>query len=138
MPATEVIYCIIAPDGGPVSVTLSANNMLAVGSEFAVWAADGTTRLEAWKLSPGAQGVETHRIGTAAAALRDHYLTWQLAVCSVQPAIDTGAVEVVLSQDGVSCPVTKDLRWTLEEIPQCDASGSNVIKFQRSLTFKSA
>jgi hypothetical protein len=136
MPTTEKIFCIIDPGGGPVSVVLQANNLLAVGSEFAVWAADGTTRRESWKLTAGAAGSGTHAIGLAPQALGDFYLSWELAVCSLHAAVDAGAVEIVLMQNGVSCPVTKDLHWTLEEVPQCDAAGDNVIKIQRSLRFK--
>lgn len=138
MPPNEVIYCMIHQDRGPVSVTLRANNALATGSTFALWESDGTTQRETWKLSAGATGQGTHPIGASVDTLVDNYLSWSITVCAVHPAVDTGIVEIDVSQDGVSCPLTKDLQWSLKDVPQCDATGDNVIRIQRSLTFRNA
>lgn len=138
MPANEVIYCMINEKGGRVSVKLRANNALATGSEFALWASDAATERERWKLSAGTTGEGMHPITVSPKTIPGNYLSWAITVCSVLSAGDTGTVEIEISQDGVSCPLTKDLRWSLENVPQCDAAGDNVIKIRRKLTFRTA
>lgn len=138
MPANEVIYCMVNEKGGPVNVTLRANDALAAGSDFVLWASDGTTRREGWKMSAGAVGQAIHQISAPSATIHNNYLSWAISVCSVHPGIEKGSVEIGISQDGVTCPLTKDLHWILEDVPQCDAPGDNVIIIRRKLTFKSA
>lgn len=124
---------MIGPVTEPVIVTLRATGVLRAGSAFWVLDEGGTSILETWRVSAGDTGSADHRIVRDPASLNHCWLTWDIEVCSVLAGQDSGAVEVVISQHGVSCPITKPQRWDLNELPQCSAGST--IPIRRGVQF---
>lgn len=135
MVSNEVIYCMIRQGHGPVSVTLRADNALATGIRFALLECDRKTQRETWDLTAGASGQETHPIRASIDTLGGNCLSWSMVVCAVHAAAHTGTVEIELAQDGVACPLTTNLEWSLKDVPPCAFAGDSVVRIQHSLTF---
>jgi len=133
MPDKEIVFCMIAPSAEPVVVTLRASGVLRVGSRFWVLDEDGTTIVETWSLAAGDTGSADHRVARAPTLLNHCWLTWDIEVCSMLAGQDGGSVEVIISQHGVSCPITKPQRWDLSQLPQC--SSGSTIPIRRGVQF---
>jgi hypothetical protein len=116
---------MIAPSNELVVVTLRATGLIRAAGTFWVLDDDGKTVVETWPLAAGDAGNADHNIARVPKLLNHGWLTWDIEVCSVHGGQENGAVEVVLSQHGVSCPITKPQRWDLAGLPQC-ASGSTI------------
>ena len=129
---------MVHKDGGPVSITLRANSAIAAGRKFSLWNCDGTPHGETWALLAGHVDRTTHPIDLPAETLLGKYVSWSMSVCALRSGVDSGIVELEVSQDGVSCAVTKPLQWSLEDLPLCAATGDNRITIQRNLAFRSA
>ena len=125
VPDNEIVFCMIAPSDEPVVITLRATGLIRAAGTFWVLDKDGKSVVETWPLAAGDSGSADHVIGRAPKLLNHGWITWDIEVCSVHGAQDNGAVEVILSQHGVSCPITKPQRWDLTSLPQC-SSGSTV------------
>jgi hypothetical protein len=121
MPATGVQrrICIINPEGGNLRVVLLANNALRAGADFRIVKTAGSPPRETWKMAAGDTGAGVHDVATRPDALDGNIIAWEILVCAQVPAIDTGAVEIQIHQDGVTCPLTKPAHWSLEQVPQC-------------------
>lgn len=130
-------FCIIDRDAGPVTVQLRANNGLQCGAEFKVIITD-TGTVETFELATGAPGTAERNIATEPTRLLEGGLSWEFLVCSLSAQVDAGRVEIVLLQDGVSCPLTKPTSWLVEQIPECAAAQDNVVAQRGSLIFRSA
>jgi len=133
MPDKEIVFCMIASSDEPVVVTLRATGLIRAAATFFVLDDDGTTVMETWPLAAGDTGSADHDVARAPKLLDHRWLTWDIEVCSVHPAQDTGTVEVVLSQHGVSCPITKPQRWDLTGLPRCSAGST--IPIRRGVQF---
>jgi hypothetical protein len=133
MPDKEIVFCMITPSQEPVVVTLRATGLIRAGATFWVLDEDGTTIVETWPLAAGDSGSADHSIARAPKLLNHGWVTWDIEVCSVHPAQDTGTVEVVISQHGVSCPITKPQRWDLTALPQC--SSGSAVPIRRGVQF---
>ena len=133
MPDKEIVFCIIAPSDEPVIVTLRATGLIRAAATFWVLDDDGTTSIESWPLAAGDTGSADHAITHAPRSLDHRWLTWDIEVCSVHPSQDNGTVEVVISQHGVSCSITKAQRWDLTGLPRCSAG--TTIPIRRGVQF---
>jgi hypothetical protein len=133
MPDKEIVFCMITPSEEPVVVTLRATGLIRAGATFWVLDDDGTTVVETWPLAAGDSGSADHSIAGEPKLLNHGWVTWDIEVCSVHPAQDTGTVEVVISQHGVSCPITKPQRWDLTALPQC--SSGSAVPIRRGVQF---
>ncbi len=116
MPGT----CGIAPAGGHLVVRLQANNVLQTGASFAVWDTSKTA-LERWNASAGVAGYSDHTVGTPSDQLVGGYLTWRIIVCSHDPNIVSGAVDVIVFQDAASCAMAPPAHYDLSDVPACEA-----------------
>jgi hypothetical protein len=133
MPDKEVVFCMIAPSPEPIVVTLRATGLIRAGATFWVLDKDGATVVETWPLAAGDMGSGDHTIARAATLLNHGWLSWDIEACSVHAGQDTGTVEVVISQNGVSCPITKPQRWDLTGLSQC--SSGSTIPIRRGVQF---
>lgn len=133
MPDKEVVFCMIAASDEPIVVTLRATGLIRAAATFWVLDDDGTTPVETWPLAAGDTGSSSHNVAHAPNALNHGWLTWDIEVCSVHPAQENGTVEVIISQHGVSCPITKPQRWDLTALPQCSAGST--IPIRRGVQF---
>jgi hypothetical protein len=133
MPDKEIVFCMITPSQEPVVVTLRATGLIRAGATFWVLDEDGTTIVETWPLAAGDSGSADHTIARAPQLLNHGWITWDVEVCSVHPAQENGTVEVVISQHGVSCPITKPQRWDLTGLPQC--STGSAVPIRRGVQF---
>jgi hypothetical protein len=133
MPDREIVFCMIAPSAEAVVITLRATGVIRAGAAFFVLDEGGTNMLETWRLSAGDTGSADHRIARNPASLNHCWVTWDIEVCSVLAGQDTGTVEVIISQHGVSCPITKPQRWDLSQLPQC--SSGSTIPIRRGVQF---
>jgi hypothetical protein len=136
--ADVVVYCSIDERGGPVNLRLIASTALASMCTFGLWDKTGNAQLATWNLTAGSSGKETYSIEASVETLNGTCLYWSIAICAVNPAIRTGFVQIQATQDGVACPVTENLRWSLHDVPPCSVNGDSVITIQRSLTFRNA
>ncbi len=128
MPGT----CGIARAGGPLVVRLRANNVLQTGASFAVWSAAGTA-LERWDASAGVEGHSDHTVQAPSDQLDQGYLTWRIVVCSHDPNIVSGAVDVIVLQDGATCATTPPAHYDLAGIPACETGQVIPITDERKL-----
>jgi hypothetical protein len=133
MPDKEIVFCIIRPNAEAVVVTLRATGVIRAGSTFWILDEDGTTIVETWPLAAGDTGSADHTIARIPTSLNHRWLTWDIEVCSVLAAQDSGTVEVIISQHGVSCPITKPQRWDVTGLPQCSAGST--IPIRRGVQF---
>lgn len=133
MPDKEIVFCIVAPSDESVVVTLRATGLIRAAATFWILDDDGTTAIESWPLAAGDTGSADHEIAQAPKSLNRRWLTWDIEVCSVHPSQDSGTVEVVISQHGVSCPITKPQRWDLTGLPRCSAG--TTIPIRRGVQF---
>jgi hypothetical protein len=133
VPDNEIVFCMIAPNDEPIIVTLRATGLIRAAGTFWVLDEDGKTVIENWPLAAGDSGTAERLIARAPTMLHHGWLTWDIEVCSVHGAQDNGAVEVVLIQHGVSCPITKPQRWDLTGLPQC--SSGSTIPIRRGVQF---
>jgi hypothetical protein len=111
-------YCLVDPAGGPLKVTLSANNGVRVGGKFALRKENAD--LEAWDAATGDRGSTTHEMETAPRDTLHLALQWRLLCCSFIPGADSARIAVEVVQDGVPCPMTKPAQWE-PTVPPCDS-----------------
>ena len=133
MPDREIVFCMIAPSAEAVVITLRATGVIRAGAAFFVLDEGGTNMLETWRLSAGDTGSADHRIVRDPPSLNHCWVTWDIEVCAVLAGQDSGTVEVIISQHGVSCPITKPQRWDLSQLPQC--SSGSTIPIRRGVQF---
>jgi hypothetical protein len=127
-------FCIIDGSGGQVVIRLQANQALHAGGDFSLEANDGTTIRDAWQMAAGDTGASDHVIGLLPPSLDGNTLRWEILCCSGLAGVDSGAVEVVVLQGGVSCPMTKPAHWDLTDVPDCETGTAKPIR--ASLTFR--
>jgi hypothetical protein len=130
-------FCIIDGGGGDVVIRLQANNALRAGADFVLLASDGQTTRDHWPMAAGDTGSSDHALtkpGVPVSSLDGNTAKWEILCCSTVPTVDSGAVEVVVLQAGVSCPLTKPAHWDLTNVPAC--GGGKAIPINASLTFR--
>ena len=133
MPDNEIVFCMIAPNDELIVVTLRATGLIRAAGTFWVLDEDGKTVVETLAACGRRSGTAERHIARVPTMLNHGWLTWDIEVCSVHGAQDNGAVEVVLIQHGVSCPITKAQRWDLTGLPQC--SSGSTIPIRRGVQF---
>jgi len=128
-------FCIIDGAGGDLVIRLQASSALRAGADFALLVADGQTVRDRWKMAAGDSGSADHPLTGPAipvSSLDRNALKWQVKVCALLG--DSGAVEIVVLQTGVSCPMTKPAHWDLSNVPNCDTG--DAVPITASLTFR--
>jgi hypothetical protein len=123
----------IAPAGVHAVVRLSANNALQTGASFAIYDSTGTKVIEQWTMSAGVAGYSDYTVGTPPAQLCGGSISWRVIVCSHDPTITTGTIDITVFQGSDACAMTPVAHYALTAVPDC-ATGS-VIPIQGSGDF---
>jgi len=131
----EMRFCIINPQGGPVTIRLEANNALRAVGKFALFDA-GNQPQEQWPMKAGDTGSADFTIQTPPQSLKRMVMTWAVLCCSMLPAVDRGIVSIQILQDGAPCPLTKTALWVLTDIANCQNSTKKK-RIRNALTFLS-
>jgi hypothetical protein len=129
-------YCLIKPNEGKIKVQLKVNNALLAGADFTIFDTEGN-ELHSFRMEIGQNGQAIHEINLpptlTLATLNGKIIKWAIHICSGNPAIDTGTVEIILFQDDTVCPITNPLKWDITGIPLC--SSGNALTIQNGLIF---
>lgn len=120
----------ISATGSHVVVRLSANNALQTGATFGIWDPTGMKLIEQWTMSAGVAGYSDHTVGTPPDQLCDCSLTWRIIVCSHDPNITIGDVDVLVFQAAQPCLITPPAHYHLPNVPEC--AGGTAIPIQGS------
>lgn len=131
----DIRYCTINPNGGGLSVTMTADNGLRAGGRFGLY--DTSQHLqEDWSVATGDDGEGEYQIKAGVGTLDGFEMVWRTRVCAFVPGVDSGRVDLTVTQDGVSCPLTSSTEWDLTDVPECSAGQAQQKIF--SLIFKTA
>lgn len=128
-------YCILNPNGGPITIRISANNALRASGNFSIQtkSLDNWQVTEQWQQAAGDTGSSDHTVQTAPAALEGKAFAGLINCCALLANADMGAVEIQVLQNGVSLPLTKPMHWNLTGVPNCNSG--NAQQFNTSLIF---
>jgi hypothetical protein len=133
MPEKKIKFCFLKPGGGEIKVKFKAGISLAAGADFRIYASDGKTELDNFKMSAENYKYDLKKINLTAEKLNRAYLVWQALVCATNPRVSEGVIEVEIQQDGKPCTLTFPGQKDLKNIPPC--SMNNPAGFNDSLMF---
>lgn len=131
MPVTTTTtprICIVNAVGMPLDFELKVNNGIQAGATFWLWESNQASQpLYQFKLITGPNGqarFSSMQVPQLALnKLSNKTLTWQINLCAFVPQVTEGAVELRITQDGISCSVTKETKWEIKahhNLPACE------------------
>jgi hypothetical protein len=121
-------YAIINPSGSNLIIELRVNNALNAGSDFNLINPDNKGIIENWKLTIDETGTGKYTLNTSSDKLDKKVLTWEILICTQNANLNYGTVEIAITQDNVSCQVTKPLLWELNDILLCNSDKKTNVK----------
>ena len=113
-------YCDFNPNGGPVTVTMTADNGLRAGGRFGLYDL-GKELAEDWAIATGDQGAESYQITTTPDKLDGYEMAWRTKICAFLPGDDDGRITVEVSQGGVPCKIFPSTEWMATGVPTCES-----------------
>ncbi|MGE3800091.1 MAG: hypothetical protein AB7H80_03655 [Candidatus Kapaibacterium sp.] len=113
-------YCDINPNGGTLTVTMSANNGLRAGGRFGLYTM-GKELVEDWSIATGDGGSGTYQITTDVSKLDGYEMAWRTKVCAFLPGVNDGSISVEISQNGKPCKVFPSTEWDATDVPSCES-----------------
>lgn len=112
-------YAVLRPDGGPVIIKFSTTTPLMAGGDFRVFNKEKKTLLDSWKMTIADNEEEAHSIKILNKDLNMAVMVWQVLVCSKDPAVDKGSVNIDVFQGGKQIKLSLPIESELEEITPC-------------------
>jgi hypothetical protein len=109
--------CTIARGGGPLTVRLTATNLLNAGARTGLFGASNQ-KVEEWTMTTGDDGVEEHATTADPGALDGGWLQWVVRTCSRHPGADQGTITVEVLQGGQPAPMAPPASYD-RTVPQC-------------------
>ena len=113
-------HCTFRKNGSPLTIRMTANNGLRAGGVFALYDM-GKNLLEHWVLAPGDDGAATHILQTPPSQLDGCEMSWRVKVCGFIPSVDSGLIDLEISQNGQACPMAPTAAWNATDVPACES-----------------
>lgn len=112
-------YAILKPELTPVLIKFSTVKPLMAGGDFRIYNKERKDLLENWKMTVVDAQEETHILRTSVNNLNMAVFAWQVLVCSKDPAIYTGRINIDVFQGGVPVKFSLPIESEFEEITPC-------------------
>ncbi|HYE94642.1 MAG TPA: hypothetical protein VD962_00405 [Rubricoccaceae bacterium] len=111
----------VKAQGGPVTLRLTATNLLAVGARGRLYTpkAQGQTPIGP-SITLGSDGAPV-TLEPAAAELDTLELHIRFRACAMHEHLDEGEVELHVMQDNQYCPLSRPTRWE-RKVPFCQSN----------------
>lgn len=125
--------CIVNKDEGFISVNFSVSNELMAGAEFKLLNSNNLEEINTWKMASKNASKSIYTIKLTAENINRHILTWQALVCSLNPKVFIGEINVVITQKGHPCRINIPATKEFDNIAPCQLNRPD--KATQSLMF---
>lgn len=125
--------CILDKDKGLLTLAFKVSKSLAAGAEFKLYKAKDQKNYAAWKMACKDNDSVTYILKKRPEELNRHILSWQILLCSLDPKIYEGIVDIIIMQQGKPCKINIPSSREFKNIPPCQIKRTD--KCSESLMF---
>lgn len=122
--------CSVEKSGGPLTLHLKVNGLLAAGGLFEVVPVFGPVPPvleERWEMTVGNSGHDHHVLTTAAKELFGDAVRYRINLCALSQQFQDGVVTVTVEQDGINRPINPPQIFDLKKVVPCESPLGKIV-----------